>query len=147
MGDINCIKEERIKRKGRVNPFFFTMIKDYLRIAVRNLRHRKIRSWLTMIGIFIGIAAFVAIFSLGNGLKLVVSSQFGVSSTEVITVQAGGFSGAGPPGSFVVNPLTEDDADAIEKLSNVDMAISRVIEQKKLEFNDDCSLIKQTKEN
>jgi len=112
------------------------MIKDYLKFAVNSLLHRKIRSWLTMLGIFIGVAAFVAVFSLGDGLKLVVASQFGVSSTEVITVQAGGLTAAGPPGTGVTNPLTNDDVDAIERLSSVELAIPRIILQGKMEFND-----------
>lgn len=112
------------------------MIADLFSLSFKNLRHRGLRSWLTMLGIFIGIAAVVALISLGNGLKDAVNSQFGVSSTEVITVQAGGLSGYGPPGSLVVNPLTVQDAEAIERLGSVERAVPRVIESGKLEFND-----------
>ncbi|MBI2656603.1 ABC transporter permease, partial [Candidatus Woesearchaeota archaeon] len=45
------------------------MIKDYIMVGISNLFHRKLRSWLTMIGIFIGIAAVVALISLGQGMK------------------------------------------------------------------------------
>jgi len=111
------------------------MIKDYFILSTKNLKRRGVRSWLTLLGIFIGITAVIALISLGDGLKLAVNSQFGVSSTQLITVQAGGLSGYGPPGSFVVNPLTKEDAEAIGKLSTVELAIPRRIETLNLEFN------------
>ena len=43
------------------------MIRDYFLMALGNLRHRGLRSWLTMLGIFIGIAAVVSLISLGAG--------------------------------------------------------------------------------
>jgi len=111
-------------------------MRDYFVLAFGNLRHRGLRSWLTLIGIFIGIMAVVSLISLGNGLKMAVNSQFGVSATEVITVQAGGVSFSGPPGSGVVNPLTIKDIEEIEKISSVKRVIRRNIPTGKLEFND-----------
>lgn len=111
------------------------MIVDSFLLSVKNLKHRGVRSWLTLLGIFIGIMAVVALISLGNALQVAVSSQFGVSQTELITVQAssGGF---GPPGQGAVNPLTADDVRAIEGLSSVKRAIRRAIPSGKLEYND-----------
>jgi len=111
------------------------MLKDYAIMAIKNLRRRGIRSWLTLIGIFIGITAVVALISLGNGLQAAVNAQFGISATNVISVQAGGVTGFGPPGTGVVNPLTKDDAKAISNLNNVENAIPRNIESVKVEFN------------
>ena len=112
------------------------MIGDYFKLALGNLKHRGIRSWLTLLGIFIGVMAVVSLISLGNGLQMAVAAQFGVSNTEVITVQAGGLSSAGPPGTGVTNKLTRDDADAIERLSSVENAIPRIMASGKMEFND-----------
>jgi putative ABC transport system permease protein len=112
------------------------MILDYLSLAFRNLKKRGLRSWLTLLGIFIGVAAVVSLISLGNGLQTAVNSQFGVSSTEIISVQAGGLNSYGPPGSAVSKPLTIDDVKAINKLSVVKRAIRRNIPSGKLEFND-----------
>ena len=112
------------------------MLWDYFLYAFGSLRHRKLRSWLTMIGIFIGIAAVVALIGLGEGLKLAVSSQFGVSDVEVLTIRAGGITAAGPPGTGVVNPLTDGDVEAIEQLNNIESAIPRHLETLSLEFND-----------
>jgi putative ABC transport system permease protein len=112
------------------------MALDYLILALKNLKHRGIRSWLTLLGIFIGVTAVVGLIGLGAGLQAAVSAQFGISSTQVLTVQAGGLSAYGPPGSGAVNKLTTDDVDAIEKLSSVEFAIPRIVSSSKTEFND-----------
>ena len=112
------------------------MLSDYFQLSFRNLRKRGARSWLTLIGIFIGVTAVVALISLGNGLQLAVSSQFGVSQTEVISVQAGGVNGYGPPGTGVVNPLTIENVNDIKRLSSVKRAVLRYVASGKLEYND-----------
>jgi len=109
---------------------------DYLILALKNLRHRGIRSWLTLLGIFIGVTAVVSLMSLGAGLQAAVGAQFGISSTQVLQVQAGGINALGAPGSGAVDKLTSDDVEAIGKLSSVEMAIPRIISSGKMEFND-----------
>jgi len=107
---------------------------EYFLFALRNLRRKGVRSWLTLLGICIGIAAVVSLISLGDGLKIAVASQFGISSTELITVTAGG-SGFSAPGSDVVKPLTKSDVDAIGRISSVDFALARNIETVSVDFN------------
>ncbi len=116
---------------------------NYLLIATKNLKKRGIRSWLTLLGIFIGIMAVVSLITLGSGLKAAVSSQFGVSSTQLISVQAGGLS-YGPPGTGITNPLTEEDVEAIEKINEVELAIPRNIETLKVSYNDKTNYITAT---
>jgi putative ABC transport system permease protein len=111
-------------------------MKDYFVLASKNLRKRGIRSWLTLLGILIGIAAVVSLISLGNALKDTVNSQFNIGSVETISVQAGGITGLGPPGTGVSNPITERDAEAIERLSSVDSATFYLIRTLAIEFND-----------
>ena len=108
---------------------------NYFLFSFKNLKRRGIRSWLTLLGIFIGILAVVSLFTLGNGLKTAVNAQFGVGSTQIISIQAGGLS-YGTPGSTVANPLTKRDTEAIERLSTVEFAIPRNIEFVQVEYND-----------
>jgi putative ABC transport system permease protein len=107
----------------------------YLKLAIKNSKHRGLRSWLTLLGIFIGIVTVISLITVGNGLKTAVNAQFGVESTQTITVQAGGLN-YGAPGSGAVTPLTKDDAKAIERLSTVDVAIPRNIKLTQIEYND-----------
>ena len=112
------------------------MLKDYFIYSVRNLRHRGLRSWLTMIGIFIGIAAVISLIGLGEGLRVAIMSQFGFLGPDVLAVQASGITFAGPPGTGVVEPLADNLADKIKRINGVEAAINRYIESGTLEFND-----------
>jgi putative ABC transport system permease protein len=109
---------------------------DYIFLAFRNLKHRGIRSWLTLLGVFIGIAAVVSLITISSGLKAAVNAQFGVSSTQIITIQAGGLTSYGAPGTGVTNPLTQEDAEKIEGLGTVETVLARNIETINMEFND-----------
>jgi putative ABC transport system permease protein len=51
------------------------VIRDLFRLSFRNIRHRGLRSWLTVIGILIGTAAVVALISVGQGLQRAIATQ------------------------------------------------------------------------
>ncbi len=112
------------------------MIRDYVKLAFQNLSHRRVRSWLTMIGIFIGIASVISLIGLGEGLRYAITSQFGFLGTDMLSVQASGLSYAGPPGAGAVSPLSDTLIDKIQKINGVETAFNRYISSVKLEFND-----------
>lgn len=112
------------------------MIKDYLFFALDNIRYRQLRSWLTMIGIFIGIAAVVSLIGLGEGLRVAVTSQFGFLGSDILSVQAAGIA-YGPPGTGAVTPLTDDLADKVAKVNGVEVAFNRYMEGGTAGFNDE----------
>lgn len=94
------------------------MIKDYFILAQRNLRKRKIRTWLTMLGIFIAIATIFMLVSLSLGLQGAVEEQFKLLGTDkLFIIPATGF--LGPPGSVGGVILTEDDVDVVKKVRGV----------------------------
>ena len=90
-------------------------MKDYFFLAFNNLKRRKLRSWLTMIGIFIGIAAVVALMSLGQGLQQSIEKQFEQLGSDKIIIEPKGF---GPPGSSISESLilTSKDLKIIENI-------------------------------
>ncbi|MBI2558580.1 ABC transporter permease [Candidatus Woesearchaeota archaeon] len=112
------------------------MHRDHFVYSVRNLKNRGLRSWLTMIGIFIGIAAVVSLIGLGEGLRVAIMSQFGFLGPDVLGVQAAGLAFAGPPGTGVVDPLADDLAEKIKNVNGVKAAFNRYLESGTLEFND-----------
>ncbi len=61
-----------------------------LKLALNILMHSKLRSWLTIIGIVIGVAAVVAIVSIGEGLQQNIKSRLGGLGAEIITISPGG---------------------------------------------------------
>ncbi|HLD12411.1 MAG TPA: ABC transporter permease [Candidatus Nanoarchaeia archaeon] len=110
------------------------MFVDFVRLVYVSLKNRRVRSWLTMIGIFIGIAAVVSLIGLGEGLRAGVMNQFNFLSTDILSVTASG-TGNGPPGTGVVAPLTKKNVEDIDTIPGVDFAIGRMIENARVEFN------------
>ena len=51
--------------------------------------HSKLRSWLTIIGIVIGVAAVVAIVSIGEGMQQSMEEQMGGLGSDLLTITAG----------------------------------------------------------
>ena len=52
------------------------MIKDFFRIVNKNIKNRKLRSWLTIIGIIVSVASIVALISISDGLENAIEEQF-----------------------------------------------------------------------
>ncbi len=110
------------------------MLNDYFLLAFGNLKHRGLRSWLTILGVFIGIAAVVSLISMGQGLQAAVTGQFSTLSIDRLTIQNKG-SGFGPPGSTVVEKLNDNDVDIIKSVKGVDKVVPRLIRVGSLEYN------------
>jgi putative ABC transport system permease protein len=66
-----------------------------LKHAFNMVVHSKLRSWLTILGIVIGVGAVIAIMSLGSGLQQAVENQMGQLGGDILTLQAGYSRGGG----------------------------------------------------
>lgn len=69
------------------------------KLSLNILLHSKLRSWLTIIGIIIGIAAVVSIISISEGAQQQLESRLGTFGADIITITPG-FSRAMGPGNF-----------------------------------------------
>ena len=114
------------------------MIKDFFVLGLNNLKRRKLRSWLTMIGIFIGIAAVVALISLGQGLQDYISDEFEKLGADKIIIQPKGMGPPGTAGPSLI--LTSDDLHVIENVKGVKWAIGFLIKQGKAEYKDEVGI-------
>ena len=57
---------------------------EYLKMAVSNIKANKMRSFLTMLGIIIGISSVILIMSLGNGARNVITEEMsGIASGQI----------------------------------------------------------------
>ena len=87
-----------------------------LRIASRALRRNTLRTLLTMLGIIIGVAAVIAMVSIGNGAKSRIEAQIAAMGQNVILIMSGNMSrggfrfGFGSPGTLKV-----DDYEALRR--------------------------------
>ncbi len=98
-------------------------------LAVRNVTRRKLRSWLTIIGIFIGIAAVVSLISISQGLKGAIEGQFSSIGADklFISIKSFGF-------ISTAATLTKDDVDAIEKVNGVKVVSGQLFKAANVEF-------------
>ena len=115
------------------------MYKDYFVLALNSLFKRKLRSWLTLLGIFIGIATVVALIGLGEGLREGITGQFNLLGNDVLTIQASG-TGQGPPGVGVIKPLTTDDVDVIRRVPGVKSVFGRIITAQPTTYGDETNV-------
>lgn len=101
-----------------------------LRLSGKSFMQRKLRSWLTILGIVIGVGAVVAILSLGNSMQESVESHLGGMGADIITVTPGfsrasmrGFPGGGDSGTNSPKEqknLTGRDIQIIESIPEVE---------------------------
>jgi putative ABC transport system permease protein len=93
------------------------MLKDYSKLAIKNLRKRKLRSWLTIIGIVVSIAVIFTLISLSLGLREAINEQFEILGTDKLFINSNAMDmGAGNSGSAVI---TTEDVKVIEKVQGV----------------------------
>jgi putative ABC transport system permease protein len=107
---------------------------DYFSLAFGTFTHQKKRTFLTLIGIFIGIAAVVSLISLGQGMKYEIDKQFQALGSNKVIIQPGG-------GGFDLtgNKLTDKDLEAVKSVQGVDEARAAVFKIAKVKIG------KQTK--
>jgi putative ABC transport system permease protein len=95
-----------------------------LRVALRALARNKMRSFLTGLGVVIGVAAVIAMVAIGDGAKARVEATFASMGSNMLIVMSGSHSGGGAMGGAGTLPsLTWDDLKAIQtELSTVKVA-------------------------
>jgi putative ABC transport system permease protein len=96
-----------------------------LRVALQALTVNKMRSFLTMLGIVIGVAAVIALVAVGNGAQAQVVSNLEGLGSNLLTVTSGtmmSFSGRGLQETGTA--LTNADVEAIESLADAVSAVA-----------------------
>jgi putative ABC transport system permease protein len=86
-----------------------------LKIAINMVTHSKLRSWLTIIGIVIGVASVITLVSIGNGMEAGINDELSGLGGNIITITPGysKASGMGMPGhgsSSGSGSVSESDA-------------------------------------
>ena len=91
---------------------------EAFRMALRSMRAHKLRTFLTMLGIIIGIAAVVSVVALGEGSRKQVLQNISALGTNTIDVRPG--TGFGDRRASATRTLTVADAEAIAQQPYVD---------------------------
>ncbi|MGV8087307.1 MAG: ABC transporter permease [Candidatus Woesearchaeota archaeon] len=110
-----------------------------LKHAFEMVVHSKLRSWLTILGIVIGVASVIAIMSIGSGMQQTMNTQLGALGGDILTLTAGqsrGSSMFGPPdergGASSASATDEEpvldrsDVQALKSIPDIDLIDTQI---------------------
>lgn len=97
------------------------LARDLVTLSTRSLTAHRLRSFLTLLGIAVGIAAVILLTSIGEGVHRFVLAEFTQFGTNVIEIAPGKTKASGGPGGLqtTVRLLTLDDAAALGRVPGV----------------------------
>jgi len=109
---------------------------DLIRLSMGAVFSHRLRSFLTALGIAVGIAAVVLLTSLGEGIHRFVLAEFTQFGTNLIGIAPGKTTTAGISGAIISNvrPMTLDDAQAMKRIPAVVAAVPVVQGNAAVEF-------------
>jgi putative ABC transport system permease protein len=88
------------------------MIWETVRLALRSVRRNALRSFLTLLGIVIGVAAVIAMLTIGAGTTEKVKADISKLGSNLLVVRAGHAAGRGGPDQ-TIRPLQDKDLVAL----------------------------------
>jgi putative ABC transport system permease protein len=106
---------------------------NLIRIALKALQRNKLRAFLTMLGIIIGVAAVIAMVAIGQGSKQSIQDQLSSMGSNMITVRPNSTSTVGGGARLDqtgLQSLTLDDIKAIQKQATYITAVSPAVQAK-----------------
>jgi len=89
--------------------------RELIKVSLDSLLANRLRTFLTMLGIIIGVASVVSLMTLGNGASEAITGQFSALGTNVLTI-FNSRPNSGPGQSGNIAPLTMSDYKAIERI-------------------------------
>jgi putative ABC transport system permease protein len=104
------------------------LLRDSLHLALGSIIHHRLRSFLTALGITVGITAVVLLTAIGEGIHRFVLAEFTQFGTHIVGITPGKTTTAGISGAIIgnVRPLTLDDAQALRRLPHIEGAVAVV---------------------
>lgn len=113
---------------------------DAFSYSVRNLANRQLRSWLTILGIVIGVMTIITIMSIGEGLKHNITSELESFGSDMMFIVPVNIEGSGLNPNIASKPtsgkLFEKDASQIMKVPGISSLAKMTYGRSSLEFED-----------
>jgi putative ABC transport system permease protein len=110
---------------------------DYVLLGFGAVRSHRLRSFLSTLGIAIGITAVILLTSIGEGTRRYLIAEFTQFGTNIIQINPGKTETLGLPGVFggTTHKLTLDDAEALARLPSVQKSVPIAFGQARVEGN------------
>jgi putative ABC transport system permease protein len=108
---------------------------ELIRFVVGAIRGQRLRSFLSALGVAIGVTAVIVLTSLGEGTRDYIVGQFTQFGTSIIAVNPGKVKTLGMPGALggTTHKLTIDDAEALRRIPNVEEVVPVAFGQARVE--------------
>ena len=125
------------------------LLGETIGVALGALRANKLRSFLTMLGVVIGVGAVIAVVALGRGAQQSVAARISALGTTLLTVFPGQVVRTGVAAEADRAPMTISDARALEAANSplitaVQPEMSRFFQVQHLTVNTNTSVIGTT---
>jgi putative ABC transport system permease protein len=115
------------------------MLWESFKLALRSIRRNVLRSILTLLGVVIGVAAVIALVTIGNGATDKITSDLTKLGSNMLIARPGGQNN-GPPGSGDSRGFREQDVDALRRgLRNVKAIAPSASKQANIVFENGSS--------
>ncbi len=116
------VKDRRIEEKRTMKWG------NLIKVAFKSLIRNKMRSFLTMLGIIIGVGAVIALVSVGNGAQVQIQQQIASLGTNLLMVMPSSGRIAGvSQGAGTRTSITLDDVDALTRKASLLQGVSPTI--------------------
>jgi putative ABC transport system permease protein len=107
------------------------LFRDAFKTSIRSLTHGKLRSILTMLGIFIGIASVIVLMSIGQSAQDLILGQVQSVGSNLIIVMPGApangkFSSPASAQGIIITSLKQKDVDSLQREPSVNLAVPEV---------------------
>jgi putative ABC transport system permease protein len=101
------------------------LLRDFAHLTLGSIVSLRTRSFLTALGIAIGVAAVVLLTSIGEGVNRFVLAEFSQFGTNIVAITPGKTSTFGMSGAVIntVRPLSMEDAQALQRIRNVESVV------------------------
>jgi ABC-type antimicrobial peptide transport system permease subunit len=124
------------------------MVYSAMKIALTSMRANKVRTGLTVLGMVVGIASVIIVYSAGEGIRGLILSQIESYGTNIIEteikvpsnkkgVAADSQSGSAIAMGVQITTLTLKDMDNVSKLSNIKNAYAMLQDQEEFSYGNE----------
>ena len=103
-------------------------LQDFIQLTLNGVRSQRMRSFLTALGIAVGIGSVVLLTSLGEGLHRFMLAEFTQFGTNLVAINPGKVTTHGMSGGIISNvrPLSIEDGEALKRIPEVVDVVSAV---------------------